>query len=311
MNRRHSLPAEVYALVEQLPATVLLECGKPHGPDSGAENCSQLFIEPLRACVANTASELALLFAEIESAVAAGHTAAGYFAYECGNCFEPKANLPPPPEGQPLACFVIYERSYRFDHATGTFEGGEPPHLARFRALVQSHAEDLRIEAELGAKFGLTLEQYAERIHAIHEWIRAGDVYQLNLTVPYTLRVHGSMADLYAHLLARQPVEYGAFIHWQPGRHILSFSPELFFRIDEENGERRITTRPMKGTVARGRTTQEDRERAEWLRDDAKNRAENLMIVDLLRNDLGRLAKFGSVQTKNMFAVECHPTLWQ
>ncbi len=311
MNRRHSLPAEVYALVEQLPATILLECGKPHGPDSGAENCSQLFIDPLRVYVANTAAELALLFAEIESAVAAGHVAAGFFAYECGNCFEPKANLHALPEGQPLAWFGIYERSYRFDHATGTFEGGEPPQLARFRALMHSHAEDLRIEVELGAEFGLTLEQYTERIHAIHEWIRAGDVYQLNFTVPYTLRLHGSMADLYTRLLARQPVEYGAFIHWQQGRHILSFSPELFFRIDHENSERRITARPMKGTAARGRTTHEDRERAQWLRNDAKNRAENLMIVDLLRNDLGRLAKFGSMQTENMFAVERHSTLWQ
>lgn len=311
MNRRHSLPAEVYALVEQSPATVLLECSRPHGPDSGAENCSQLFIEPLRVCVANSASELAVLFAEIESAVAAGYMAAGFFAYECGNCFEPKTNLPPPPEGQPLAWFAIYERSYRFDHATGTFEGGEPHQLANFRTSVQLHAEEPRIEAGLGVDFGLTLEQYTERIHAIHEWIRAGDVYQLNLTVPYTLHAHGSMADLYARLLTGQPVEYGAFIHWQPSRHILSFSPELFFRIDQENGKRRITTRPMKGTVARGRTTQEDRERAEWLRNDAKNRAENLMIVDLLRNDLGRLAKFGSVQTKNMFAVERHPTLWQ
>ena len=98
------------------------------------------------------------------------------------------------------------------------------------------------------------------------------------------------MADLYARLRARQPVEYGAFLHSQQGERILSFSPELFFRIDGQDGERRITTKPMKGTAARGRTTREDRVRAEWLRNDAKNRAENLMIVDLLRNDLGRLA---------------------
>lgn len=307
MNRRHSLPAEVYALVEQLPATVLLECGKPNGYDTRAEDRSQLFIEPLRVCVANTASELAELFTEIESAIAAGHLAAGFFTYECGNCFEPKANLPPLPSGQPLAWFGIYERSYCFNHLTGAFEGGEPPQLGRFRAPVQPPVEEPRVETQ----FGLMLEQYTERVHAIHEWIRAGDVYQLNFTAPYTLRVHGAMAHLYARLQARQPVEYGAFIHWQPSRHILSFSPELFFRIDDRYGEHSITTRPMKGTVARGRTTQEDRAFAEWLRNDAKNRAENLMIVDLLRNDLGRLAKFGTVQTSDMFAVERHSTLWQ
>lgn len=307
MNRRHPLPAEVYALVEQSPATILLECGKPHGSDTGSECCSQLFIEPLRVCVAETAAELVELFAQIESAIAAGHLAAGYFTYECGNCFEPRADLHPLPEGQPLAWFGIYERSFCFNHATGAFDGGEPPLLAQFRVPVQLPVEEPRVEAQ----FALTLGQYTERIRAIHEWIRAGDVYQLNFTAPYTLHVHGTMADLYAHLQARQPVEYGAFIHWQPGRHILSFSPELFFRIDNQNGERHITTRPMKGTVARGRTTQEDRERAEWLRNDAKNRAENLMIVDLLRNDLGRLAKFGTVRAEQMFAVERHSTLWQ
>src|SRR5208337_3597072 len=138
-----------------------------------------------------------------------------------------------------------------------------------------------------------------------------GDVYQLNFTVPYSLRVHGSVVGLYARLRERQPVEYGAFLHWQAGRRILSFSPELFFRVDQEGGERRITTKPMKGTAARALTTREDRQRAEWLRNDPKNRSENVMIVDLLRNDLGRLAKFGTVRVENLFALERYPTLWQ
>jgi para-aminobenzoate synthetase/4-amino-4-deoxychorismate lyase len=304
MNRWHTLPAEVFTLVEQSPATVLLDCGNP---EAGGENRTQLFTEPLRVCSACSPAEIPDLFTEIESAVAAGHSATGFFTYECGNCFESKAGLPAPPPGQPLAWFGIYERSYRFDHAAGIFTGGEPPQLARFRDARQPEGE----EPSVDAAFGLTPEQYAERIAAIHEWIRAGDVYQLNFTAPYTLKVHGGIAALYAKLRARQPVEYGAFIHAQPGQRILSFSPELFFRIDEANGERRITTRPMKGTVARGRTTREDRERAEWLRNDPKNRAENLMIVDLLRNDLGRLAKFGSVRTERMFAAERYTTLWQ
>jgi para-aminobenzoate synthetase/4-amino-4-deoxychorismate lyase len=304
MNRWHSLPAEVFALVEQSPATVLLDCGKR---EAGAEARTQLFTEPLRICPAHSPADITDLFAEIESAVAAGHTAAGYFTYECGNCFEPKAGLAALPAGQPLAWFGIYERGYRFDHATGAFPEGEPTQLAQFREVLQLDAEEPRVEAS----FSLTREQYAEKIAAIHEWIRAGDVYQLNFTAPYTLKVHGGVTALYAKLRARQPVEYGAFIHAQPGQRILSFSPELFFRIDAAEGERRITTRPMKGTVARGRTTREDRERAEWLRNDAKNRAENLMIVDLLRNDLGRLAKFGTVRAENMFAVERYSTLWQ
>jgi para-aminobenzoate synthetase/4-amino-4-deoxychorismate lyase len=116
---------------------------------------------------------------------------------------------------------------------------------------------------------------------------------------------------LYARLRARQPARYGAFVHWQEGRRILSFSPELFFRIEHGGGTRRITARPMKGTARRGRTTAEDRELAEWLRNDAKNRSENLMIVDLLRNDLGRVARTGTVRAETLFSVEKLPTLWQ
>jgi para-aminobenzoate synthetase/4-amino-4-deoxychorismate lyase len=303
MNRRHSLPAEVYALVEQTPATVLLECGKPNNTENNAEDCSRIFAAPVSVCVANEAAEIAGLFREIESAVAAGLTAAGFFTYECGNCFEPKAGMRASQPGQPLAWFGIYERAYRFDHATGAFPDGEPPALENLCGP--------EVEFPIEASLGLTELQYAERIAAIHEWIRAGDVYQLNFTTPYNVCARGSGAALYARLRERQPVEYGAFLHWQAGRRILSFSPELFFRVDQENGGRRITTKPMKGTAARGRTTREDRERAEWLRNDPKNQSENVMIVDLLRNDLGRVAKFGSVKTKDLFAVERFPTLWQ
>ena len=307
MSRRHSLPAEVYALVERTPATVLLECGKPNNTVSNAEDHTQIFVAPLRVCVANDAAEIAELFREIESSVARGLTAAGFFTYECGKCFEPTAGMHASETGRPLAWFGIYERAYRFDHALGSFVDGEPPGLEPVRVAGRKPDSASGVDAELG----LSKEEYAERIAEIHEWICAGDVYQLNFTVPYSVRVRGGVADLYATLHARQPVEYGAFIHWHTGRRILSFSPELFFRVDEERGERRITTKPMKGTASRGRTTRDDRERAEWLRNDAKNQSENVMIVDLLRNDLGRIAKFGSVTTKDLFAVERFPTLWQ
>jgi para-aminobenzoate synthetase/4-amino-4-deoxychorismate lyase len=311
MSRRHSLPAEVYALVEHTPATVLLESSKSNQKETNTESCTRLFTAPVRVCQANNAAEIAELFGEIEGAVASGLSAAGFLAYECGNCFEPKAGMRVSSANglpaTPLAWFGIYERCYRFDHATGTFLDGKPRGLEHFRAAEEGQEVELAIEAQLC----LTEEQYAERIAAIHEWIRAGDVYQLSFTVPYNVRVRGSAAALYAQLRERQPVEYGAFLHWAAGRQVLSFSPELFFRVDEDRDGRRITTKPMKGTAARGRTTHEDRGRAEWLRNDPKNRSENVMIVDLLRNDLGRLAKFGSVRAENLFAVERHPTLWQ
>ena len=312
MSRRHSLPAEVYALVEHTPATVLLECGKAKQDERpNAESCTRIFTAPVRVCVANTAAEIAELFGEIESAVASGLTRGGILLptsaevalsqrQECARAERrPAAGLVRHLRARAIASIMRQGRFLTASRRAGA--------LSRRRRRTPGTAELADCEAALG----LTEEQYAERIAAIHEWIRAGDVYQLNFTVPYNVRVRGSVAALYARLRARQPVEYGAFLHWRQGRRILSFSPELFFRVDEENGSRRITTKPMKGTAARGRTTREDRERAEWLRNDPKNRSENVMIVDLLRNDLGRLAKFGSVRAENLFAVERYPTLWQ
>jgi para-aminobenzoate synthetase / 4-amino-4-deoxychorismate lyase len=315
MTRWHPLPAEVYALVEQTPATVLLEGRKPQAAQPGQQPWTQLFVAPKRICAAYNASQVMPLFAEIESAVANGDCAAGFFTYECGTSFEPKATPDPPREGQPLAWFGVYQRSYAFDHAAGAFIGGEPPELTQFRAsgeaVTRSTLQPPEPAPEIAAEFALSEADYTRRIAAIHEYIGAGDVYQLNFTAPFRVQTPGSVASLYTCLRARQPVDYGAFIHWKASHQILSFSPELFFRVDHAGEKRSIVTRPMKGTAQRGRTTAEDRQIAEWLRNDAKNRAENLMIVDLLRNDLGRIAQFGSVRAENLFAVERYQTLWQ
>jgi para-aminobenzoate synthetase/4-amino-4-deoxychorismate lyase len=309
MSRWHSLPAELYALVEQTPATVLLESANPAAADAHADSFSRLFTAPLYVCVANQAAELPNLFAQIESAIASGHYAAGFFTYECGSCFEPTAAMRPRQPGQPLAWLGIYDRCYRFDHRAGAFLGGDPPGLAAFRNDPQN--EKLATEQPLDAAFSLTEPQYAERIAAIHEWIRAGDVYQLNFTAPIHVQAQGCPAALYQRLRSRQPAPYGAFLHTERNHRILSFSPELFFRLEANGPTRSIVTRPMKGTAPRGRNPSEDRDQSEWLRNDPKNRAENVMIVDLLRNDLGRLCKYGTVRAENLFAVERYPTLWQ
>jgi para-aminobenzoate synthetase/4-amino-4-deoxychorismate lyase len=309
MNRWHSLPAQVYALVELRPATVLLECAKP----GAAEPWTRIFTQPTRIIAANQPTEIPRLFAEIEGAVAAGHFAAGFFAYECGGCFEPTAavrrNPAPGESGAPLAWFGLYERCYCFDHSTGAFVDGDPPGMER--CATGHRGQEPAAEALLEAEFGLLEAEYAERIAAIHEWICAGEIYQLNFTVPMRVRTSATPTALYSRLRGLQPVEYGAFLHTRPGHRILSFSPELFFQLEDGGPMRRITTRPMKGTAPRGRTTGEDRQLAEWLRNDPKNRSENLMIVDLLRNDLGRLCRFGSVRAESLFAVERYPTLWQ
>jgi para-aminobenzoate synthetase / 4-amino-4-deoxychorismate lyase len=324
MKSRHSLPAEVYALVDQTPAAVLLEGGSPR-KSIAAEPLpwTRLFLAPTQVCVVHRLAGIPALFRVLESAVASGLCAAGFFSYECGQAFEPKAQMRQWPEHapeHPLAWIGIYPSAYIFDHATGQFLHGDPPGLVQLRAhsagreapIAETVIEETPLEGlPIAASFPLSEADYACRIAHIHQWIRSGDVYQLNFTAPLRTQVETSAAALYARLRERQPVDYGAFVHWQPGRRILSFSPELFFRIDGQGSARSIHTRPMKGTAPRGRTTREDREQSEWLRADPKNRSENLMIVDLLRNDLGRLARFGTVHVDNLFAVERHPTLWQ
>ncbi|HZB89220.1 MAG TPA: chorismate-binding protein, partial [Terracidiphilus sp.] len=357
MQSWRALPAEVYTLVERTAGAVLLESA----PGSPA---SRLFLDPLRVVEARAADSLPQLFRDIEDATAAGMHAAGFLAYECGAALEPSAankpamrpnaaasiRAPQNPlqaslQDMPLAWFGIYRQVWVFDHGAGSFVDGDPPGMAGMR-VPDAEAARIEMAPELHEA------AFARRIAAIHEWIRAGDVYQLNFTFPLRGRAMGGAAAVYARLRARQPVEYGALVHWREGRQVLSFSPELFFAIENspppaiptpmdeigcprslafgDRGKqdfnptqflsrgaalapptRRITTRPMKGTARRGRTTAEDAAIAAGLRADEKNCAENVMIVDLLRNDLGRLCRFGSVRAEELFAVERHPTLWQ
>lgn len=298
------LPASASALAERFLGTVLLHTARP-GTDP-APPLSRLFLHPTHTLQIDAADELPALFAAIDGAVARGGFAAGFFSYECGAALEAAAR----PGGTavaasdtPLAWFGFYDRCYVFNHRTGRFVDGDPPGLdAATAPSGQPHLTTGSVPAP---------ESFAAAIDAIHGWIRAGDIYQLNYTWPLELEVGSSPASLYTALAERQPVPYAAFLHWNPGRHILSLSPELFFQIEQAGGERRIVTRPMKGTARRGRTTAEDTALANALRTSAKNRAENVMIVDLLRNDLGRLCDFGSVRVNDLFAVERHPTLWQ
>jgi para-aminobenzoate synthetase/4-amino-4-deoxychorismate lyase len=149
-------------------------------------------------------------------------------------------------------------------------------------------------------------DDYAKGFAAVQDYIAAGDVYQINLTMKYRFAYDGDPIALYAALRRKQRVAYGALIG-AADFHVLSFSPELFFR----RQGKRLSTRPMKGTAARGRTPSEDARVKTWLTVDEKQRAENLMIVDLLRNDLGRIAKIGTVEVTDLFTVETYRTVHQ
>ncbi|MBN1566769.1 MAG: aminodeoxychorismate synthase component I [Acidobacteria bacterium] len=147
---------------------------------------------------------------------------------------------------------------------------------------------------------------YRRAIGHIKHYIQSGDTYQVNYTLRLKASFQGDPFQLFLAMVHAQSAGYSAWI--DTGRYaISSASPELFFRLD--GGQ--LTCKPMKGTVRRGRTLEEDTILAEWLFSSEKNRAENLMIVDMIRNDLGRVAEVGSVQVPILFEVEMHPTLWQ
>lgn len=293
----HPLPPHIFEFIEKTPGTVLLHSSRP-----GESRFSRLFTSPLQIIEVHSLDQIPSLFSAIEDATQQGHTAAGYFTYECAQYFEPAATMPPRGDSAPLAWFGIYKHAHTFDHHFGAFDL-DP--LLDFPPEQQLKRQPFTPSTP---SFGLDEPQFTSRIKQIHEWIRAGDVYQLNFTFPLHTQFAESVSALYARLAAAQPVDYGAFLHTRAGHHILSFSPELFFRIDRQ---RRITTRPMKGTAARGRTNSEDRAIAEALAADPKNRAENVMIVDLIRNDLGRICSFGSVRVESLFDVTRYPSLWQ
>ncbi|HEX5930836.1 MAG TPA: aminodeoxychorismate synthase component I, partial [Methyloceanibacter sp.] len=151
-----------------------------------------------------------------------------------------------------------------------------------------------------------TRDDYDRAFAKVRDYIAAGDVYQINLTLKYRFAFASDPVALYAALRRQQRVAYGALIHTGE-LDVLSLSPELFFRREGKH----ISTRPMKGTAQRGRTPREDARLKTWLAVDEKQRAENLMIVDLLRNDLGRVAKIGSVEVTDLFTVETYRSVHQ
>jgi para-aminobenzoate synthetase component 1 len=152
----------------------------------------------------------------------------------------------------------------------------------------------------------MSREQFEDGVTRIRTAIADGDVLQVNLTRREDAPFEGDAWSLYEDLVARHPVPFAAFIE-APGFMIASCSPERFLHVQG----RKVEARPIKGTVARGSTPAEDAANRAWLAESEKNRAENLMIVDLMRNDLGRVAELGSVRVPQLFGLEPYASVWQ
>ncbi|WP_298493973.1 aminodeoxychorismate synthase component I [uncultured Maritimibacter sp.] len=251
--------------------------------DAGPSGLPCRFSDPLRRIKAWTADEVADAFAAIEAAREAGLWLAGHASYELGYPLIPKlANRMPGGRQVPLLDFGVFEapgQARALDAVEGSMTLPEPV---------------------------WTAADYEAAFRQVHDYIGAGDIYQANLTFPMCARLVGSAEGLYARLAASQPVPHGALVNLG-GPVILSRSPELFFEVKG----RILTTRPMKGTAPRGATMGEDAVRRQALALSEKNQAENLMIVDLLRNDMSRVSKPGSVRVPELFTIESYATLHQ
>jgi para-aminobenzoate synthetase / 4-amino-4-deoxychorismate lyase len=208
------------------------------------------------------------------------------------------------------AGFVSYEAARAFDAALYTHDAVDFPLLwfGLYEASEEFNppAPDFQAYSLGEVSPSITQSEYDRAIRQIKKCIHSGDTYQVNYTLRLRCPFFGDAWHLFLAMVRAQPCGYSAWV--DTGRlAICSASPELFFRLENDQ----LTCKPMKGTVRRGRTFEEDQSLAEWLHSSEKNRAENLMIVDMIRNDLGRVADVGSVDVPHMFEVERHPTLWQ
>ena len=244
-----------------------------------------LFTEPIKELKTRDLDQVETLLREVEAYQKAGFYAVGYVSYEAAPAFEKKLAVHPAPlMGEYLLYFTIHEEVETLPFPED-YEAVDLP--ANWKEEVEAPA-------------------YQEAIKSIHHHIRQGDTYQVNYTVQLSQELKEDPLAIYNRLVVEQKAHYNAFIQHDDVA-ILSISPELFF--EQEN--RLLTTRPMKGTTRRGLTNQADLKEAAWLEADPKNRAENMMIVDLLRNDMNRISEIGSEQVTRLCQVEQYSTVWQ
>lgn len=231
------------------------------------------------------AGEVQAVLAGAEAATKEGLYAAGFLAYEAASSLNLHLPALPPEAGLPLAWFALFRERCAVSSGEGLPDpGGAVPVLSPL----------------------LDQAEHAVAVQQIHEAIARGESYQINHTFPLQGRFDGDPLQLYRLLLQSQRPAFGAYID-TGSQIIISASPELFFELKDGV----IVTRPMKGTAPRGRFPEEDSRQAHELCRSAKERAENLMIVDLLRNDLGQVARTGTVRTELLFACETYPTVHQ
>lgn len=252
-----------------------------HFTDKQGDSRPLSFTNPLKVYIAHTIEEVLPQFQKVQEAVEQGHYAAGYVSYEAAPAFESSLQVK---DGgtMPLLWFGIFEKPGGLPEiSSGAFQ------LADWKSETDAHS-------------------YHAGFEKIKSEIERGNTYQVNYTMRLQSLFEGDDLAFFDRLKRAQQSNYSAYLN--VGTHrILSASPELFFRW--QDGQ--LVTRPMKGTVKRGMTLKMDQDNAAWLAASGKNQAENYMIVDLLRNDLGMIAEQGSVKVPQLKEIEKYPTVWQ
>ncbi|MDX1643209.1 MAG: aminodeoxychorismate synthase component I [Thermoanaerobaculia bacterium] len=245
-----------------------------------------VYDEPLEILSTDRRDRVHAVVERAEAAAADGLEACGFLSYEAASAFDPALRTRPA-GALPLVWFALFEPGPPVAGDLGGIGAGD------------GFAHD---------EWTPSIEEADHRraIERIRAWIARGDTYQVNYTLRLRTAFEGDPLAWFTHLTRGHRAGRAAWV--DTGRHaLLSLSPELFF----DYAEGRLTTRPMKGTAPRGRTLAEDRAITERLRSSEKDRAENLMIVDMMRNDLGRVARPGSVEVASLWDVERYPTLFQ
>jgi para-aminobenzoate synthetase/4-amino-4-deoxychorismate lyase len=252
---------------------------------------SYLFLEPVEIITVNKKEDVKNHLKIIGKYLQRGLTGYALINYEAGYLFEKKLEKYLTGEGQKLIRFLFFDD----------------------KNIIRLKSDDIEFDADDISKYSITdfklntsLEKFKENIKKIKNYIREGDTYQVNYTVKGKFNFSGSYASFFQHLLFNQSGKYSAFIN-DDESYIISLSPEKFFSIKG----REITSKPMKGTVKRGVNNEADLATEHELVNSKKNRAENVMIVDLIRNDLGRIAEYGSVTVLRLFSTEKYESLFQ
>lgn len=270
------------------------------GDSTAHSRSSRLYTGFVRELACERAADLDAVCSQVNAELSAGLHALVIGDYEFGRALEfakrDTASSIETQHGHAALRFLLFERCEKHsreevDAWLAEQEGNEAPAPA----------------GVAGVTIGVDRERFEQDIAAVQDALRAGDSYQINYTYRLGFEAYGSPLALYRRLRERQRVRYGALIALPGERWVLSCSPELFV----EKRAKTLRAKPMKGTAARCADAQQDAAAARFLANDPKNRAENVMIVDLLRNDLSRVAQTGSVRVPALFGVEPYASVWQ